>query len=341
MKIFITGINGFIGTHLTEEILASTDWRIEGFDINDGNLAPFAQNPAFSFRRGDIFKDDDWLERQIIASDVTVPLAGVAKPAYYIQKPVWTFELDFEQNLKIIRLCAKHHKRIIFPSTSEVYGMCDDAELKEDESRLVNGPIKKMRWIYSCSKQMLDRLIFAYNQEEGLDFSIFRPFNWMGPRLDTFKDAAERKARSETQMIYDVLYRGKISLVGGGVQRRSFTWIKDGVNGLMRIIENNGGKASGEIFNIGNPSNNYSIRELAEMLIEEMKEIPAFRDKAEAAVLETVRPEAYYGETYEDTQNRLPSVSKMRTLLGWEPKTGMRQMIRESLKWYAAQENVD
>ena len=249
MKILITGVNGFIGTHLMEGVSADSRWEVQGFDIRSDNLEPFIGLPNFKFTEGDIFKDGKWLEEQVESSDIVLPLAGIAKPAYYLQKPIWTFELDFEQNLKMVRLCSKYKKRIIFPSTSEVYGMSGDSCLKEDESPLITGPINKMRWIYSCSKQMMDRLIFAYGQEEGLSFTLFRPFNWVGPRLDTFKDAAENKARSVTQMIYNVLNSGKISLVNGGEQRRSFTWVGDGIEGLTAIIENKGNMAEGEIFN--------------------------------------------------------------------------------------------
>ena len=341
MKILITGINGFIGTHLTEAIISRTDWQIQGFDIASDNLAPFENAANFSFKKGDIFKDMDWLEEQVKESDIVIPLAGIAKPAYYLEKPVWTFELDFEQNLKMVRLCAKYKKRIIFPSTSEVYGMSSEEVLKEDESPLITGPIAKMRWIYSCSKQMMDRLIFAYGQEEGLSFTLFRPFNWVGPRLDTFRDASENKARSVTQMIYNVLNSGKISLVNGGEQRRSFTWVGDGIEGLAAIIENKDNKAEGQIFNIGNPGNNYSIRELAEMLIDEMKKFPVYREKAEKAELEIISADAYYGKTYDDMQNRLPSVEKMETLLGWKPRTGMRELLNRTISWYADRENLD
>lgn len=318
-----------------EGITAKTDWRVQGFDLASDNLAPFIEGANFQFKQGDIFKDIGWLEEQVRECDVVIPLAGIAKPAYYLQKPVWTFELDFEQNLKMVRFCAKHKKRIIFPSTSEVYGMSGDGILKEDESRLITGPIVKTRWIYSCSKQMMDRMIFAYGQEEGLAFTLFRPFNWVGPRLDTFKDAEERKARSVTQMLYDILYRGKISLVNGGGQRRSFTWVGDGIEGLMAIIENKDGKADGEIFNLGNPANNYSIKELAEMLIDVTKEFPAFREKAEAVELEIIPADSYYGKTYDDMQNRLPSVEKMERLLGWKPRTEMRELLRKTVRWYA------
>ena len=340
-KILITGINGFIGTHLLEALCRNGRWEVQGFDLRSDNLAPFMDSPNFKFTSGDIFKDEKWLEEQVISSDIVIPLAGIAKPAYYIQKPIWTFELDFEQNLKMVRLCSKYNKRIIFPSTSEVYGMSGDSYLKEDESPLVTGPINKMRWIYSCSKQMMDRLIFAYGQEEGLRFTLFRPFNWVGPRLDTFRDAEENKARSVTQMIYNVLHRGKISLVNGGRQRRSFTWVGDGIEGLVSIIENKDNKADGQIFNIGNPGNNHSIRELAEMLIEEMKNFPAYRERAENTVLEEISADDYYGKTYDDMQNRLPSVKKMEKLLGWKPRTGMRELLSKTVAWYAAKEKMD
>lgn len=338
MRLFITGINGFIGTHLLENVLSKTDWQVSGFDIAQTNLAPFDWAKQFSFREGDIFKDDEVLENEVVKADVVIPLAGIAKPAYYLKKPVWTFELDFEQNLKMVRMCAKHHKRIIFPSTSEVYGMSGDAELKEDESPLVTGPIVKMRWIYSCSKQMMDRMIVAYGQEADLPFTLFRPFNWVGPRLDTFKDAEERRARSVTQMLYDIIHRRKISLVNGGEQRRSFTWIGDGIEGLMAIIENKTGLASSEIFNIGNPANNYSVRELAELLIDEAKKFPVFREAAENTELEIIPASAYYGKTYDDMQNRLPSVKKMESRLGWTPKTGMRELLHRTIAWYAENE---
>lgn len=337
MKILVTGINGFIGTHFAEKAISETDWQIIGFDIAQNNLSPFCGSSRFEFQCGDIFKEEKWLEEKVAECDVVLPLAGIAKPAYYIEKPIWTFELDFEQNLKIVRMCAKHGTRIVFPSTSEVYGMSQDDELKEDSSPLVTGPISKMRWIYSTSKQMMDRMIFAYGQEENLDFTLFRPFNWMGPRLDTFADAKERKARAITQMIYDILERGHVTLVNGGVQRRSFTWIKDAIGALALIIENKNNAASGQIFNIGNPHNNYSIKEMAEMLIEEMKTFPEFKDRADKAVLDVISGDEYYGKTYDDMKNRVPSIENIEKRLGWKPTADMSFILHETLAYYAKQ----
>ena len=133
MKIFVTGVNGFIGSHFLEMALAQTDWEIQGFDLADNNITQFLDNPRFSMKKGDIFKEEAWLNEQIKECDVLLPLIGIARPAYYITRPLWTFELDFEQNLKMVRKCAEYGKRVIFPSTSEVYGMPDPNNKVMDE----------------------------------------------------------------------------------------------------------------------------------------------------------------------------------------------------------------
>lgn len=339
MKLLITGINGFVGSHLLRGILKKTDWQVQGFDLHDNNLDEFKDNLRFTMKTGDIFKEGDWLDEAVKENDVVIPLVGIAQPAYYITHPLKVFELDFEQNLKLVRACTKYHKRVLFPSTSEVYGMPTESSriMKEDESTLTLGPIKKTRWIYSCSKQMMDRVIFALGQEKGLQFTLFRPFNWVGPGLDTFKEAAQHKARSITQFIYDVLYTGEINLVNGGKQKRSFIWVADGVDGLITVIKNEGNKANGEIFNIGNPNNHYSIKELAEMIVEEMKHYPQFAEKANSVKMVETPAVEYYGKNYEDMNDRVPSIEKMKRLLGWQPKTTLREAINYTLQWHAAQ----
>lgn len=332
MRVFILGAGGFIGTHLTEKLLNS-GYYVSAFDINTSRLEGFRGNSSFTCYTGDIFTETEYIREEIMKSDIVLPFAGVAMPLYYITNPLWTFELDFEANLKIVRMCVEYKKRVIFPSTSEVYGMSDGSLLDEETSPLVLGPVNKMRWIYSCSKQMIDRVITAYGQEKGLKYTLFRPFNWIGPGLDTMNDAKEHRARSVTQIIYDILNRGEVKLVGGGEQRRSFTWIGDGTDALMLIIKNEGGHADSRIFNIGNPNNNYSIRELTEIIIDEMKEFPSFREKAMNAKLITVTPESYYSNGYDDTKNRVPSISNIMSL-GWKPAVSLREAVRMTLRAY-------
>jgi len=332
VKILILGANGFIGSHLCEHLLDRTDWEITAFDINDFNLGKCMGKERFSFRKGDFYTDDRWIEGALNECDAVLPLVGIAKPAFYITNPVMTFHLDFEANLKIVRMCVKHGKRVIFPSTSEVYGMSTDTELKEDESPIILGPVCKSRWIYSCSKQMMDRVIAAYGQEEELRYTLFRPFNWIGPRLDTFEDAKEHKARSITQILYDILHERDVSLVGGGRQRRSFTWIGDGIEGLEAIIRNENGCADGEIFNIGNPRSNASIKELALVMIRVLKSHPKYGPLAEKARLLEIDSRDYYGKGYEDVLDRVPSVAKANRLLGWEPKTPLDEAVSRTIE---------
>ena len=188
-RVLILGVNGFIGNHLTERLLRDDRYDIYGLDIGSDAISRFLDNPRFHFVEGDISIHSEWIEYHIKKCDVVLPLVAIATPIEYTRNPLRVFELDFEENLKIVRDCVKYNKRIIFPSTSEVYGMCDDKEFDEDHSRLIVGPINKQRWIYSVSKQLLDRVIWAYGAKEGLKFTLFRPFNWMGPRLDNL-DAA-------------------------------------------------------------------------------------------------------------------------------------------------------
>ncbi|MDR1741000.1 MAG: bifunctional UDP-4-keto-pentose/UDP-xylose synthase [Synergistaceae bacterium] len=330
LRTLILGADGFIGSHLVEKILEATDWQVVAFDVRDVNLGRLG-SPRLTFKKGDIFTEDEWLEEHVAACDVVLPLAGVARPAYYLSNPIRTFELDFEQNLKVVRMCAAHGKRVIFPSTSEVYGLSNDEILDEDTSRLVVGPIGKMRWIYSCGKQMMDRIITAYGQERGLRYTIFRPFNWIGPRLDSWEDARNRTARSVTQIASDAVERGEVTLVAGGEQRRSFTWIGDGVDALMTLLSDAGERSGGQIFNVGNPDNNASIREFAETVVDVMKTMPKFAAAAERVRFVSIPAEEYYRNGYDDMKNRVPSIEKMKRL-GWAPKVGLRDAVRMTLE---------
>jgi len=216
MKILVIGCNGFIGSHLSEYIVKNTKWEIVGVDLNEDNIALLAESQNFVFNRLDITKDLVALADEIYQCDVVIPLAAIATPKTYMTDPVKVFELDFEANLFIVRECLKHKKRLIFPSTSEVYGLCGDEFFDEDSSNLTLGPINRTRWIYSCSKQLLDRVIWAY-RSEGLDFTIFRPFNWIGPKLDNIH--SERKeSRVITQFIGNIIRSEPLELVGGGVE---------------------------------------------------------------------------------------------------------------------------
>jgi nucleoside-diphosphate-sugar epimerase len=323
VNILILGVNGFIGHALTHRILTTTDWEVYGMDLSDSKLVESLDHKRFHFIEGDITIHREWVEYHVKKCDAVLPLVAIATPATYVKEPLRVFELDFEANLRIVRHCAQYGKRVIFPSTSEVYGMCEDAQFDEDTSPLVMGPILKSRWIYACSKQLLDRVIAAYGQERGLRYTLFRPFNWIGPRLDDLHAAKEGSSRVVTQFIADLVSGRPLVLVDGGQQKRCFTWLGDGIDALMRIVENPDGVCDQQIFNVGNPGNECSIRELAEKLsaiyTSLMRQSPGFKtpriDVEEAA--------AHYGAGYQDILTRKPSIAKARRLLGWDPQVSL------------------
>ena len=334
MRVLILGVNGFIGNALTRRILTTTHWEVFGLDVGSERIAEFLSEKRFRFLEGDISINREWIEYHVKKADVVLPLVAIATPAAYVKDPLSVFELDFEENLRIVKMAAKYGKRVVFPSTSEVYGMCPDREFDEDVSVLVYGPINKERWIYSASKQLLDRVIWAMGHHQSLKFTLFRPFNWYGPHLDDIDAPKEGSSRVLTQFLHNILYGVPIKLVDGGSQRRSFTYIEDGIDGLMTILQNPGGKADGQIFNLGNPKADLSIRELAHQLIDAVAGYPKFTAMARKARVVTVSSKEYYGAGYQDITTRVPSIRKAGKLLGWKPKTDFPAGLRKTLDFY-------
>ncbi|MGB5831031.1 MAG: bifunctional UDP-4-keto-pentose/UDP-xylose synthase [Thiohalocapsa sp.] len=334
MKILILGVNGFIGHHLSRRILSDTDWDVYGMDMQHDRVKELLEQPRFRFFEGDITINREWVEYSVKKSDVVLPLVAIATPATYVTDPLAVFELDFEANLPIVRHCVRYGKRVLFPSTSEVYGMCGDAEFHPFESNLVLGPIAKPRWIYSCAKQLLDRVIAGYGQQHGLDYTLFRPFNWIGSGLDSLHAPKEGSSRVVTQFLGHIARGEPIKLVDGGRQRRSFTDISDGIDALMRIIENANNRASRQIYNIGNPANDLSVRELAEMMLEIAADFPEYRRGASEVDLVDVSARDYYGRGYQDIQTRVPWIGNTRDDLDWAPKVCLRHALRRIFDAY-------
>ena len=328
MKILILGVNGFIGNALANELIKKRGTKIYGLDVNNQNIKNLLSNKNFVFKRGLVEKNDKWVESHIKKSDVIIPLIAIATPKVYVTDPLKVFQLDFESNLKIIKWCSKYQKYILFPSTSEVYGMSKDGKFNEYKSNLVVGPVHKSRWIYSTSKQLLDRVIIAYGEQRKLKYTLFRPFNWIGPKLDTLERAQLGNGRVLTIMISNLIKNKNITLVNNGIQKRSFTYIDDGIDALLKII-NNRNKLNKKIFNIGNPKNNISIKKLSDILLKEY----SINSKVEyRGKIVSKSEKSFYGSAYQDISQRVPDISEAKKLLGWKPKFNLRMSIALTLK---------
>lgn len=333
-SVLILGVNGFIGNALVERLLDEGNYEVHGMDLSSSAITRLLDREDFYFHEGDITVHREWIEYHVKKCDVVLPLVAIATPIEYTRNPLRVFELDFEENMRIVRYCAKYGTRIIFPSTSEVYGMSQDAYFDENTSNLVTGPINKQRWIYSTSKQLLDRVIWAYGTKEGLPFTLFRPFNWMGPRLDSLDSARIGSSRAITQLILNLVEGTPIQLIDGGEQKRCFTDVKEGVECLFRIIENKNNCCNGQIFNIGNPENDASIKHMAEVLVEKFEKHPLRHHFPPFAGMVEIESHRYYGDGYQDVQHRRPSIENARKILGWNPVITMDQTIDETLDYF-------
>lgn len=333
-KILILGINGFIGNQLTKKILAATDWEIYGMDLATNKLNHSIKNPRLHFVEGDITINKEWVAYHIKKCDVILPLVAIATPAIYVTDPLRVFELDFEANLPIVRQCVQYKKKLIFPSTSEVYGMSPDQEFDEETSPLMQGPINKERWIYSCSKQLLDRVIYAYGKHQELKFTLFRPFNWIGPTQDDIHNLPTGGVRVVTQFISNIYYGKNLELVDGGKQERSFTYIDDAIEALLKIIENKNGCTDNKILNIGNPKNNASIAEIANKIFTFAQKYPKYKTIAKKITIINTPAKKYYGNGYQDINRRIPSIKRAQEILGWQPKTNLDIALQKTVEYY-------
>jgi nucleoside-diphosphate-sugar epimerase len=247
MKVLILGVNGFIGHHLTRRILADTDWTVFGLDLSAERLGDSVKHPRFEFVEGT--SRSTRVDRVPPKSDVVLPLVATNAESSSVRR----FQLDFEENLRIAgRSCATGRGS----STSEVTRPTRSSTRPRARRSDPEGALDLR------SKQLLDRVI----SRTGRAVTPFRPFNWLGPKLDSLETAKEGSSRVATQFIANLVLGTPIQLVDGGSQRRCFTYVDDGIEALMRILANEGGRADGMIFNLGHPGNDCSIRELAELL---------------------------------------------------------------------------
>src|SRR5664280_838896 len=350
MKILTLGAAGFIGSHLTWRLLQEGH-AVVAVDLTSDKVAEHLGHPNLVFLQQDI-RSPEWdLDGLTRDCDLVIDLIAYANPGLYLRIPLEVFRLNFTENLKIAEACVRNRKRLIQFSTCEVYGRTaaslvnakvadpEDpvhATFSEDNSEYILGPVSKHRWIYSCAKQLLERVLHAYGLEQGFNYTIIRPFNFIGPKIDFLPQDKEGIPRVFS-FFMEALFSGTpMKLVNGGVNRRCYTYIDDAIECTNRIVENRGGVCDRQIFNIGSPYNEISIRQMAET----MREIYAAKYRDAATPLPeivSVPGEEFYGEGYDDSDRRIPDIAKARALLGWEPVWNVRDTIEATMRYHVAE----
>ena len=336
MKIAILGAGGFIGSHLVEHLLARNEHGVVGLDVTDDKLRNITGG-NFTFVRADV-RSSSQVEDVIRRADVVVDLVAYANPSIYVTSPLEVFDLNFTQNLEVARFCIRHGKRLIQYSSAEVYGkaVAGDA-FSEETTDLVVGPIHRQRWIYASAKILLERVLYAHGVAGELDYTIVRPFNFVGPRIDYLVAAhAIGGPRVFPHFMSALLTGGPIRLVDGGRVHRTFTHIHDANSAFQTLLDRPDDTRS-QIYNVGNPMNNTTIRDLAVLMTEIYEGLTGTTVDSE---LVEIDGEAFYGVGYEDGDRLPPDISKMQAL-GWNPCRDLRQTITDSMAYYVAGRGPD
>jgi UDP-glucose 4-epimerase len=310
VKYLVTGGAGFIGSHLTEQLISRGDQVVILDNLSTGlsdNLSTI--KIKVEFEQGSIL-DKALVEKLVSNSDYVVHLAAALGVLNIVNKPLESLKSNLQGTEIVLEAANKHKKPILIASTSEVYGKNDKVPLNEEDDRVIGHPLKS-RWSYSEAKAIDESLAYFYFLEEGLQSRIVRFFNTVGPRqLGNYGMVVPRFVNS-------ALKGEALSVYGSGEQIRCFCHINDAVKGLLLVMDSD--KAVGEVFNVGN-NQQISIMELAKKVIE---------ITGSKSTIEKIAYEKAYPQGFEDMQRRVPDISKIKQVLGWSPQLNLDQIIKD------------
>jgi UDP-glucose 4-epimerase len=310
VKYLITGGAGFIGSHLVEKLIV----RGEQVVVLDNFSTGLANNLSvvkdkINFKQGNIL-DRSVIYKLVAQSDYVVHLAAALGVFNIVNKPLESLKTNLQGSEIVLEACDKYRKPVLIASTSEIYGKNDKVPLNEEDDRIIGHPLKS-RWSYSEAKAVDESLAYFYYLEKKLPIRIVRFFNTVGPRqVGNYGMVVPR-------FVSAALKNEPISVYGSGEQIRCFCHVDDAVRALLLVMDSN--KAVGEVFNIGN-NQQISIMELAKKVIQVT---------GSTSSIEKIAYEKAYPEGFEDMQRRVPDVSKIKQVLGWEPEINLDQIIKD------------
>jgi UDP-glucose 4-epimerase len=317
MRVLITGGAGFIGSHLAEALLAADH---EVFVLDDLSTGSIENIEHLKGRQGFHYTIESVTNEPVLAElidrcDAVYHLAAAVGVKLIVEQPVHTIETNVHGTEVVLKHANKKKKLVFVASTSEVYGKSDDVPFREDAD-LVMGATVKHRWAYACSKAIDEFLALAYWKEKKLPVVIVRLFNTVGPRQ------TGRYGMVIPTFVRQALAGQPITVFGDGTQSRSFTYVGDVVGALVALLTEP--RAIGQVFNIGN-GEEISIRALAERI----------RTLARSASdIVTIPYEQAYEAGFEDMPRRVPDISRLRALIGYEPKVQLDEILTRVIEYF-------
>jgi UDP-glucose 4-epimerase len=320
MRCLITGGAGFVGGHLAEALLKRGDTVYVIDDLSTGsieNIEALKEDRRFHYVIDSVM-NERVLAEMIDRVDVVFHLAAAVGVRLIVESPVNTIETNVHGTELVLKLANKKKKKVLLASTSEVYGKSNDVPFHE-ESDLVMGATHKGRWSYACSKALDEFLALAYHKEKRLPVVIVRLFNTVGPRQ------TGRYGMVIPNFVKQALLGHPITVYGDGTQSRCFTYVGDVVNALISLVEHEG--AVGQVFNVGNDAREISILELAQKVKERTKS---------ASEIRIVPYDQAYEAGFEDMPRRVPDLTKIRALTGYEPKVDLDEILDRVIAYFTS-----
>lgn len=320
MKLLITGGAGFLGSYLSEELLKRGHEVVVVDMVNNlktCKIAHLLNHERFKFYRGSVL-DKDLMDKVIWECDKVFHFAALVGVHHYVERPYNVLDVNVNGTKLVVDLAYKYGKKVIFASTSEIYGKTTKVPFCEDDDRVL-GPTKIDRWCYSTSKAVGEHYCFAYSQM-GLPVVVLRFFNAYGPRLDSIESG-----RIISIFMGQLLKNKPLTIIGDGNQTRCFTYVDDIVEGIIRSSEVP--EAEGEVLNIGT-NRETSIIELAKAMI---------KVHGTDAKMEFIEHEGKYGTGYEDITRRVPDISKAKRLLKWEATISLEEGLEKTIRWFQSE----
>lgn len=312
MKILITGGAGFVGSHLADKLISQGHEITVIDDLSTGrysNVEHLEGNPNFRLII-DTVLDQDLMEGLVRESDRVFHMASAVGVRLIMEQPVKTIETIFHGTDVVLKFCSRYRKRVLIPSTSEVYGKGASVPFREDDD-LLTGATDKHRWAYACAKTLDEFLALAHWKETRLPVVVVRLFNTVGPRQ------TGQYGMVVPRFVHAAMKNEPITVFGDGTQQRCFGHVLDVVEGLSKLLESP--QCFGQVINLGN-SEEVSILGLAE------KAIQLTGSKSE---IRYIPYEEAYGDGFEDMRRRVPGLEKANKLIGYQPTRSLADIIND------------